>query len=124
MPVAKPGTSLHETGNAVDINKSAANEMDRLGILKKYGLDRPVAGDPVHVQLAGPTGRLKNNMAGVGPSGKDFNQQQNTSATNSNFDDNRQAIELLASMNAKLDTLNQSSRKTADAAHKTAKNTS
>ena len=124
MPVAKPGTSLHETGNAVDINKTAANEMDRLGILKKYGLDRPVAGDPVHVQLAGPTSRLKNNMAGIGPSGKDFNQQQNTKATNSNFDDNRQAIDLLASMNAKLDTLNQSSRKTADAAHKTAKNTS
>ena len=124
MPVAKPGSSLHETGNAVDINKTAANEMDRLGILKKYGLDRPVAGDPVHVQLAGPTSRLKNNMAGIGPSGKDFNQQQNTKATNSNFDDNRQAIDLLASMNAKLDTLNQSSRKTADAAHKTAKNTS
>ena len=52
MPVAEPGNSLHETGGAVDINKAAANDMDRLGILKKHGLTRPVAGDPVHVQLA------------------------------------------------------------------------
>jgi LAS superfamily LD-carboxypeptidase LdcB len=66
MPVAKPGTSLHETGNAVDINKTAANEMDRMGILSKYGLTRPVANDPVHVELAGPSGRYKSPMTGVG----------------------------------------------------------
>jgi LAS superfamily LD-carboxypeptidase LdcB len=58
-PVAKPGNSLHETGNAVDISESAANDMDRLGLLKKYGLARPVANDPVHVQLAGPRNGYK-----------------------------------------------------------------
>ena len=65
MPVAAPGTSQHETGNAVDINQTAADAMDRMGILKDYGLNRPVAGDPVHVQLAGPINRNKNNMSGV-----------------------------------------------------------
>jgi len=65
MPVARPGTSQHETGSAVDINRTAADAMDRMGILKKYGLDRPVANDPVHVQLAGPINRNRNNMSGV-----------------------------------------------------------
>lgn len=132
MPVAKPGTSLHETGNAVDINKLAANEMDRLGILKKYGLDRPVAGDPVHIQLAktgqpdisGPNSRYKSDLAGVKPTRPDEQKQSSVGPTDPNFVDNKQAIDLLSSMNAKLDILNQSSRKTADAAHKTAKNTS
>ena len=52
-PVAAPGTSRHETGMAVDINSEAANYMDQAGILKKYGLTRPVAGDAPHVELAG-----------------------------------------------------------------------
>ena len=52
-PVAPPGTSKHETGMAVDINSDAANYMDQAGILKKYGLVRPVAGDAPHVELAG-----------------------------------------------------------------------
>ena len=132
MPVAKPGTSLHETANAVDIDKVSANTMERLGILKKYGLDRPVAGDPVHIQLAktgqpdisGPNSRYKSDLAGVKPTRPDEQKQSSVGPTNPNFVDNKQAIDLLASMNAKLDILNQSSRKTADATHKTAKNTS
>ena len=92
MPVAKPGTSLHETGNAVDINKTAANEMDRMGILSKYGLTRPVANDPVHVELAGPSGRYKSPMTGVGnptsagsetqTQGSKATDQQQSSSTN------------------------------------------
>jgi D-alanyl-D-alanine carboxypeptidase len=66
-PVAKPGTSKHETGNAIDINEAAANEMDRMGILQKYGLVRPYANDPVHVELAGPSGRYKSTTADVKP---------------------------------------------------------
>ena len=100
--------------------------------MKKYGLDRPVAGDPVHIQLAktgqpdisGPNSRYKSDLAGVKPTRPDEQKQSSVGPTNPNFVDNKQAIDLLASMNAKLDILNQSSRKTADAAHKTAKNTS
>ena len=52
-PVAKPGTSLHERGLAIDVSKSDAEAMDSMGILGKYGLNRPVRGDPVHIQLMG-----------------------------------------------------------------------
>jgi hypothetical protein len=61
-PVAPPGTSKHETGNAVDINQADADAMARMGILEKYGLNRPVANDPVHIELAktsGPNGKYK-----------------------------------------------------------------
>ena len=124
MPVAKPGSSMHETGQAVDIDKISANAMDRLGILAKYGLNRPVAGDPVHVQLAGPSGRLKNNMAGVGPTVDTSNQPQSaTATTNANYVDNKHVVDQLAMMNAHLTELKQSSQRTAAAAQKTAKNT-
>ena len=63
FPAGKPGTSRHERGLAIDVDLAAANEMDRLGLLGKYGLSRPVAGDPIHIQakdgfdgvLSGPT---------------------------------------------------------------------
>ncbi len=45
-PVARPGTSLHETGNAVDIDSSVPEEF-----LNQFGLHRPVKNDPVHVEL-------------------------------------------------------------------------
>ena len=46
-PVAAPGTSLHETGNAVDIDKSVPDSF-----LAQFGLHRPHgAKDPVHVTL-------------------------------------------------------------------------
>ena len=49
---ARPGSSNHQDGNAVDIDIAVANQLDRLGLLAKNGLTRPVAGDPVHIQLA------------------------------------------------------------------------
>lgn len=52
-PVAKPGTSLHEKGLAIDVPPATAEKMDRMGILRNNGLNRPVANDPVHIQLAG-----------------------------------------------------------------------
>jgi len=55
-PVAPPGSSKHETGNAVDINQADADAMARMGILQKYGLNRPVANDPVHIELAKTSG--------------------------------------------------------------------
>ena len=63
FPAAPPGTSKHEKGLAVDVDLAAANDMDAKGILGKYGLNRPVAGDPIHISakdgfdgtLTGPT---------------------------------------------------------------------
>ncbi|CEG08716.1 hypothetical protein BN961_02134 [Afipia felis] len=48
-PVAPPGTSLHETGNAADI---AGMTPEQRAILPQYGLAQPVANDPPHVELA------------------------------------------------------------------------
>ena len=54
-PTAK-GRSLHQDGLAIDIDAAQANEMDRLGLLKKHKLARPVANDPVHLEMAEYTG--------------------------------------------------------------------
>jgi hypothetical protein len=48
-PVAPPGTSRHETGNAVDI---AGMTPEQRAMLPQYGLAQPVANDPPHVELA------------------------------------------------------------------------
>lgn len=50
---AKPGSSLHEFGLALDIDSKIANELDQLGLMKKYGFTRPVGGEPWHVEPAG-----------------------------------------------------------------------
>lgn len=63
FPAAAPGTSKHERGLAVDVDLASANAMDSMGLLSKYGLKRPVAGDPIHISakdgfdgvLSGPT---------------------------------------------------------------------
>ncbi len=39
---APPGSSLHNFGLAVDIDKAQANELASLGLLDKYGLSRPL----------------------------------------------------------------------------------
>ena len=40
--VAKPMSSPHERGLAIDVNSSQATELDKLGLLRKYGFDRPL----------------------------------------------------------------------------------
>ena len=45
-PVARPGTSMHETGDAIDIGKDVPDSF-----LNQYGLHRPFKNDPVHVQV-------------------------------------------------------------------------
>ena len=50
---AAPGTSMHEFGLAVDMNSATLNEMDKMGLLKKYGFTRPVGGEPWHLEPAG-----------------------------------------------------------------------
>ena len=53
--VAKPGTSLHESGVAIDIQSADANKAASLGLLDKYKLIRPllnwkVKPEPWHVE--------------------------------------------------------------------------
>ena len=55
-PVAPPGQSWHETGEAVDLNKFLSRS-----ILRKYDLDAPVPHDPGHVQPV--SGRRKSKGA-------------------------------------------------------------
>jgi len=51
-PVAPPGTSKHERGQAIDIG--GMSPVAR-ALLPKYGLAQPVPNDPPHVELAQPT---------------------------------------------------------------------
>lgn len=44
--VAKPGKSKHQYGLAIDISSEQANEMDKLGLLRKYGISRPLLRHP------------------------------------------------------------------------------
>lgn len=49
---AAPGRSKHEHGSAVDISAADARAMERLGILERHGLHRPLGErDPVHIEL-------------------------------------------------------------------------
>lgn len=50
---AAPGNSLHEYGMAIDINSADADAMEKLGLMKKYGLTRPVGAEPWHIEPAG-----------------------------------------------------------------------
>lgn len=64
--VAAPGRSKHERGLAVDIASAQANEMDRLGLLAKYNLSRPLLRhprypEPWHIEYAAGTPTMANN---------------------------------------------------------------
>lgn len=50
---ARPGTSKHERGMAVDIYSAESNEMANMGIYAKYGLARPIGSEPWHVEMPG-----------------------------------------------------------------------
>ncbi len=60
---AKPGTSMHEKGLAIDADSKTLQEMEQLGLMRKYGFTRPVGGEPWHVEPIGiqeDLGRYKN----------------------------------------------------------------
>ena len=60
VPVARPGTSLHEKGLAADISGDT-NTMNLLHSLAgQFGISFPFGNDPVHAQLAGAAGRRWN----------------------------------------------------------------
>jgi len=50
-PVAKPGSSKHETGRALDLNSADVQALDNMGLLKQFGFKR-LAGDPPHIEMA------------------------------------------------------------------------
>lgn len=50
---AKPGNSTHEHGLAIDINQDVADELDKLGLLRKYGFTRPIGGEKWHLEPIG-----------------------------------------------------------------------
>lgn len=50
---AKPGGSLHEFGLALDVSSSTLDDLDNLGLMKKYGFTRPIGGETWHLESAG-----------------------------------------------------------------------
>jgi len=57
---ASPGNSTHEFGLAIDMNSSTANELDKMGLMKKYGFTRPVGKETWHVEPAGIQSDINN----------------------------------------------------------------
>jgi len=51
--VARPGTSRHESGFAIDIDRNSASAMEGCGLFKKYGFHRPLSNEPWHVEMIG-----------------------------------------------------------------------
>lgn len=56
---AKPGTSLHEFGLAIDADSDDLDAMDKAGLMRKYGFMRPVGGEPWHMEAIGIQGNLQ-----------------------------------------------------------------
>lgn len=50
---AKPGSSLHERGLAIDIPSVVADSLEKAGLMTKYGFTRPVGGETWHIEPAG-----------------------------------------------------------------------
>lgn len=50
---ARPGTSMHEFGLAVDVSSGDLDQLDDMGLMRKYGFTRPVGGEPWHMEAAG-----------------------------------------------------------------------
>ena len=50
---AKPGNSTHEYGLAVDINSDVSQELDKMGLLRKYGFTTSVGGEKWHLEPIG-----------------------------------------------------------------------
>jgi hypothetical protein len=64
---AAPGSSTHEFGLALDIDSATADELDKLGLLRKYGFTRPIGKEKWHLEPIGvsmdPT-RAKSSVGG------------------------------------------------------------
>lgn len=60
---AKPGTSLHEFGLALDVAPETVKELDKMGLLRKYGFTTTVGGEPWHIEPIGVSLRPKEAVA-------------------------------------------------------------
>lgn len=58
---ARPGNSAHNFGIAIDIDRGAAGDMERMGLLAKYGFERPIGHEPWHLQVAGVSAAMAKN---------------------------------------------------------------
>ena len=47
---ARPGTSLHNHGIAIDIDSADGNLLNRGGLLGKYNFNRPLSSEPWHIE--------------------------------------------------------------------------
>ena len=112
FPAGRPGTSKHERGLAVDVDEASANEMDRLGLLGKYGLRRPVAGDPIHISaqngfsgiISGPSSGYQPNLTMHGTEALTVTPTSNTTAM-PNGSASEMSTSLLSAQLSKLDEL-------------------
>ncbi len=50
---ARPGSSLHEYGLALDVQSADLEQLEKLGLLRKYGFTRPLGSEPWHIEPAG-----------------------------------------------------------------------
>lgn len=50
---ARPGRSLHEYGLAIDIPGKVSRELDKMGLLRKYGFTASVGGEDWHIEPIG-----------------------------------------------------------------------
>lgn len=50
---AKPGNSTHEAGLAIDIASVTSQELDKMGLLRKYGFSTSVGGEKWHLEPIG-----------------------------------------------------------------------
>lgn len=50
---AAPGRSMHNYGYAVDTNSVTANDLESLGLLRKYRFSRPLVAEPWHLERSG-----------------------------------------------------------------------
>lgn len=50
---AKPGNSTHEYGLAIDVSKTQTEELDKIGLLRKYGFTASVGGENWHLEPIG-----------------------------------------------------------------------
>lgn len=57
-PKAAPGKSLHNVGRAADLQSSQVADLQKLGLLGKYGFS-PLNGDPPHIQMLDGGGQVE-----------------------------------------------------------------
>lgn len=55
---AAPGKSLHEFGLAIDIHGADMDAMEKTGVLKKYGITRPIGREDWHAEASGIQGHI------------------------------------------------------------------